>query len=165
CNGRIDVAGDFSAPEQSIPAGAMPGGRLLETCMTMNDTWGYARNDHNWKSSTDLTRKLIDIASKGGNFLLNVGPMSNGRFPAESVERLREVGAWTKRNGAGIYGTQKSPYTRHPFDGRCTVKGSTLYVQAFSWSEDGLRLPGLKTPVRDARLLDGGGRVKMRTES
>jgi alpha-L-fucosidase len=132
--------------------------------MTMNDTWGYAKNDNNWKSTTDLTRKLIDIASKGGNFLLNVGPTAEGKIPPESVERLREVGQWMKRNGAAIYGTQKSPYRRHPFDGRCTTKGNTLYVHAFTWPEKGLPLTGLKTPVRDARLLDGGRRLVLRYE-
>jgi alpha-L-fucosidase len=131
----------------------------------MNDTWGYARNDDNWKSSTDLTRKLIDIASKGGNFLLNVGPTAEGKIPPESVERLRDVGQWMKRNGAAIYGTEKSPYRRHPFDGRCTTKGATLYVHAFTWPEEGLRLTGLKTPVRDARLLEGGRRVRFRQAS
>jgi alpha-L-fucosidase len=163
-NDRINLPEDFATPEQTIPAGALPGGRLWETCMTMNDTWGFARNDDNWKSTTDLTRKLIDIASKGGNFLLNVGPMPNGKIPPESVVRLREVGAWMKRNGASIYGTEKSPYRRHPFDGRCTTKGTTLYVHAFSWPADGLRLVGLKTPVRDARRLDGGGRLSVKTE-
>ncbi len=163
-NDRINLPGDFSTPEQTIPAGTMPNGRLWETCMTMNDTWGFARNDSNWKSSADLTRKLIDIASKGGNFLLNVGPMPNGQLPPESVQRLREVGRWMKRNRVSIYGTETSPYQRHPFDGRCTTKGDTLYVHAFSWPEEGLRLPGLKTAVREAWLLDGGGRVAMRTE-
>jgi alpha-L-fucosidase len=163
-NDRINLPEDFATPEQSIPAEALPGGRLWETCMTMNDTWGFAQNDQNWKSATDLTRKLIDIASKGGNFLLNVGPMPDGRFPPESVERLHEIGRWMKRNSAAIYGTQKSPYRRHPFDGRCTTKGDTLYVHAFSWPAEGLRLAGLKTPVREARLLDGGERVRVRSE-
>jgi alpha-L-fucosidase len=162
-NDRINLPEDFSTPEQTVPAGALPGGRLWETCMTMNDTWGYARNDDNWKTTSDLTRKLIDIASKGGNFLLNVGPTEKGRIPPESVERLREVGAWMKRNGASIYETEKSPYRRHPFDGRCTTKGTTLYVHAFSWPEDGLRLTGLKTPVREVRQL-GAGRIRTRTE-
>jgi alpha-L-fucosidase len=164
-NDRINLPEDFSTPEQTIPAGALPGGRLWETCMTMNDTWGFARNDHNWKSTTDLGRKLIDIASKGGNFLLNVGPTDTGIIPPESVERLRAIGRWMKRNGLAIYGTEKSPYRRHPFDGRCTTKGSTLYVHAFSWPEEGLRLPGLKTAVREARLLDGNRRLTFRTES
>lgn len=159
-NDRINLPEDFSTPEQTIPAGALPNGRLWETCMTMNDTWGFKKDDHNWKSSTDLARKLIDIASKGGNFLLNVGPQPDGKIPAESVERLKDVGAWMKRNGESIYGTTKSPYRHHPFDGRCTVKGNTLYIHAFSWPDDGLRLEGLKTDIQSARLLDGGARVE-----
>jgi alpha-L-fucosidase len=164
-NDRINLPEDFSTPEQTIPAGALPNGRLWETCMTMNDTWGFKKDDHNWKSSTDLTRKLIDIASKGGNFLLNVGPQPDGQIPAASVERLKDVGAWMKRNGASIYGTTKSPYRRHPFDGRCTVKGNTMYVHAFSWPDDGVKLTGLHNiPIQSARLLDGGAAVKYQVE-
>jgi alpha-L-fucosidase len=153
-NDRINLPEDFSTPEQTIPAGAMPNGRLWETCMTMNNSWGFNQDDHDWKSTTDLARKLIDIASKGGNFLLNVGPMANGKIPQESVTRLHEIGQWMDRNGECIYGTTKSPYQRHPFDGRCTVKGNTLYVEAFSWPAEGINLT-LKNGPKSARLLDG----------
>ena len=73
--------------------------------MTMNDHWGYNKDDQNWKSSADMIRKLIDIASKGGNYLLNVGPTSEGLIPEPSVERLWEMGRWMKQNGQSIYGT------------------------------------------------------------
>ena len=84
--------GDTETPEQFIPATGYPG-RDWETCMTMNGTWGYKSNDHNWKSRETLIRNLVDIASKGGNYLLNVGPTSEGLIPGPSVERLQEVGS------------------------------------------------------------------------
>jgi alpha-L-fucosidase len=149
------VPGDTETPEQYIPATGFPG-RDWETCMTINDTWGYKRDDHNFKSSETLIRNLIDIASKGGNYLLNVGPQPDGIIPDPEVSRLEEMGRWLDANGASIYGTTASPYKRLPFDGRATVKGNRLFLNVFSWPSDGLVLPGLKTAVHDARALAGG---------
>jgi alpha-L-fucosidase len=154
-NDRNKLPEDYSTPEQNIPAGALPGGRLWETCMTMNDTWGYAKNDTNWKSSDDLIRKLIDIASKGGNFLLNVGPTSEGVFPDAINERLAAIGAWMKVNSASIYGTTQSPFRKLPFDGRVTAKGDRLYLEVFNWPAGGLTLSSLETPVTSAHALAG----------
>ncbi len=149
-------AGDFGTPEQEIPATGLPGVDW-ETCMTMNDNWGYNKNDHNWKSSRDLIRKLADIASKGGNFLLNVGPTAEGRFPPPSVERLRAIGIWMKTNGDSIYGTQASPFEALEW-GRCTQKpipgGTRLYLHVFDWPGDGkLVVPGILNSPRRAFLL------------
>jgi alpha-L-fucosidase len=155
-NDRNKLPEDYATPEQNIPPNALPGGRLWETCMTMNDTWGYAKNDTNWKSAEDLTRKLIDIASKGGNFLLNVGPTAEGVFPDAINQRLAQIGAWMKVNGECIYGTTKSPFRRLPFEGRSTAKGDTLYLEVFNWPAEGLTLRDLETPVLSARALDGG---------
>jgi len=154
-NDRNQLPEDHSTPEQTIPAGAMPNGRMWETCMTMNDTWGFARNDTNWKSTEDLIRKLCDIAHKGGNFLLNVGPTPEGTFPEAINERLAGAGEWMKVNGRAIYGTAQSPFRRLPFEGRCTVKGSSMYLMVFQWPSAGLRLEGLQTRIVSARSLGG----------
>ncbi|MBI3922239.1 MAG: alpha-L-fucosidase, partial [Armatimonadetes bacterium] len=160
-NDRNQLSEDFSTPEQTIPANALPGGRLWETCMTMNDTWGYSKNDHNWKPAEDLIRKLCDIASKGGNFLLNVGPTAEGTFPEEINERLARIGEWMKVNGDSIYGTTKSPFRRLSFDGRCTVKGRRIFLHVFHWPKEGLSIAGVQTPVLSARALRGNERLKV----
>jgi alpha-L-fucosidase len=145
-------AGDFGTPEQEIPATGLPGVDW-ESCMTMNDTWGYKRDDQNWKSSQALIRNLIDIASKGGNYLLNVGPTAAGEIPAASVERLAEIGRWMDLNGESIYGTQASPFATLSW-GRCTQKSGKLYLHIFELPQEGvLRLPALKNQVHGARLL------------
>lgn len=160
-NDRNRLPKDYSTPEQTIPTQALPNGRLWETCMTINDTWGYARNDQNWKSAEDLIRKLCDIASKGGNFLLNVGPTALGEFPEEIKARLARIGAWIAANGEAIYGTTQSPFLKLPFEGRCTVKDNRIYLHIFRWPEDGLRLCGLRTPVLGARVLGSGEQLKV----
>jgi alpha-L-fucosidase len=150
--GGQEYAGDFGTPEQRIPAKGLPGVDW-ESCMTMNDTWGYKASDHHWKSSEDLLRKLADIASKGGNFLLNVGPTSEGLIPGASVERLAAMGRWMKVNGESIYGTTASPIGEVPW-GRCTAKPGKLYLHVFDWPANGkLEVPGLKSEVAKAYLL------------
>ncbi len=163
-NDRNHLPEDFSTPEQTIPARAMPGGRLWETCMTINDTWGYAKNDKNWKPAKDLIRKLCDIAHKGGNFLLNVGPTAEGTFPEPVVERLKKIGEWMKVNGESIYGTTQCPFRKLSFDGRCTVKGNILYLHVFQWPERDLKLEGLETKVLSARTLSDIKKLKFRVE-
>jgi alpha-L-fucosidase len=152
--------GDYETPEQTIPKAAM-GTRLWETCMTLNDTWGYKRDDHNWKSPQEVVRKLADIASKGGNFLLNVGPDAQGVIPPESVRILEDAGRWLQENGEAIYGTTFAPLPQ-PAWGRITRKGSRLYLVVFGWPADGqpLRL-ALKNPVTKATLLKGGASIKV----
>ena len=148
--------GDTETPEQHIPATGFKD-RDWETCMTMNGTWGYKSYDNNWKSVETLVRNLVDIASKGGNYLLNVGPTSEGLIPEPSVERLKAVGQWMKVNSEAIYATQASPFKSLPW-GRCTRKAddgaTTLYLHVFQWPADGkLLVPGLRNKVLGACLL------------
>ena len=98
-------AGDFGTPEQEILETAST--LDWESCMTMNDTWGFKQSDHNWKSTKELVHNLIDVTAKGGNYLLNVGPTAEGLIPAPSVERLKQIGIWLNVNGEAIYGTEK----------------------------------------------------------
>ena len=155
--------GDFGTPEQHIPATGIPGWDW-ETCMTMNDTWGFKKDDHKWKSTEDLIHKLADIVSKGGNFLLNVGPTAEGEIPAASVQRLAEIGRWMETNGESIYGTSASPFKRLPW-GRCTQKPGFLYLHVFDWPTDGkLVVPALHNDVKKAYLLADAGRAKLETK-
>ncbi|HTY35750.1 MAG TPA: alpha-L-fucosidase [Bacteroidota bacterium] len=151
-----EFAGDFGTPEQEIPATGLPG-IAWETCMTMNDNWGYNKHDNHWKSPEDLIRKLADIASKGGNFLLNIGPTSEGVFPQPAVDRLGELGKWMKINGDAIYGTSASPFKTLAW-GRCTQRkidgGVRLYLHVFDWPANGtLEVPGILNEPKIAYLL------------
>ena len=152
--------GDFITPEQHIPATGMPGVDW-ETCMTMNTTWGYSEHDHAWKTAETLLRNLIDIASKGGNYLLNIGPTGDGSVPEPSVQPMRDIGAWMKVNGESIYGTSASPFEKLAW-GRCTQKkladGTTrLYLHVFDWPKDGkLIVPPVNgKPLKASLLRDG----------
>lgn len=148
--------GDLSTPENIVPATGIPG-KDFEVCMTMNDTWGFKRDDQAWKSGTELIRKLVDTASKGGNYLLNVGPTAEGLIPAPSVDRLEEIGRWLRVNGEAIYGVTAGPFPYLRW-GRATRKGQTLYLHVFDWPKDGVLSVPLRNRVREARLLSDSAR-------
>jgi len=152
--GQIGL-GDFGTPEQRVPPEGLPGVDW-ETCMTMNDTWGYKSYDDDWKDTRTLLRTLIDVASKGGNFLLNVGPTADGLIPPPIGWRLHEMGDWMRANGEAIYATSVSPYGM-PAWGRYTAKPGRVYAHIFDWPKDQrLPLTGLKDrPLRAYMLADG----------
>ena len=177
-NNRLGVAGDFATPEQFIPdriptkadgdalqGVAKPDGSASnsvpaaddfqpwETCMTINGTWAYNKNDTQYKSTKDLIWDLVDVASKGGNFLLDVGPTPEGTIQPEFFERLQAVGKWMKVYGDSIYGTTYGPLQNLSF-GKTTAKGKTIYLHVLNWPTDGtLNVPGLKERVAQITVL------------
>ena len=145
--------GDTSTPEQNIPANGIPG-KDWETCMTMNGTWGYSKRDSGWKSTADLLRNLCKIASKGGNYLLNVGPNELGEIPEGSLDRLAQVGEWMKVNGVAIYGTSSAPFSHSLPWGWVTSKGNRLYLCVDKLPADRkLTLTELTTKISSAYFL------------
>ena len=167
-NNRLggDYKGDITTPEQHIPGTGLPGD--WESCMTMNTTWGFKSYDHDWKSSETLIQNLVDIASKGGNYLLNVGPTKEGEIPAPSIERLQAIGRWMKVNNRAIYGTTASP-VRTPTWGRVTTRvengKATLYLNVFDWPKEGSIFLPIVSPVEACHLLaDSGRRFETKTD-
>lgn len=155
-NGRIGNAlGDYAeARDNAIPA--EPVDMDWETPVTMNNTWGFRTNDENWKSPDQLVRQLIDITSKGGNYLLNVGPTAQGEIPVASADRLRAVGRWLHHNGESIYATRPGPIQNMPWC-RSTARQGRIYIQVLDWPAGGtLHLPDSGADVSAASLLADG---------
>lgn len=160
---KTGAVGDYGTPEQTIPPTGFGPGVFWESCMTMNDHWGYNKYDQNFKSAETLVHNLIDCASKGGNYLLNVGPTSLGVIPAPELERLHEIGEWMQVNSVGVYDTSASPFRKLSW-GRCTAKigkkNTTLYLHVWNWPTDrNLIVPGLKNAVKSATLLATGEKL------
>ncbi len=165
---RPDFPGDTKSPEQRIPKPSEMDGIDWETCMTMNGTWGYRASDHNFKSTETLIHNLCDIASKGGNYLLNVGPKADGTFPEESVTRLKEIGEWMKVNGEAIYATKRSPLPLVDW-GRCTEKqegtNNILYLEVFNWPKDGkLIVPAVPNKVISAKIIGSDKKCSVKSQ-
>ncbi len=184
-NDRIGVPGDYVTPEQFIP-NAIPTRQahfdavdqnvnnelkpgiprpedfqLWETCMTINNTWAYNMHDRDFKSAQVLIRSLVEVASRGGNFLLNVGPQPDGNIQPEFQERLRSVGDWLAVNGDSIYGTSYGP-VQGVSSIRTTSKRNIVFVHVFEWPSAALDVPGLKPKIISAHLLPTGQVLKFR---
>ena len=169
-NNRNGVDGDFSTPEQNIQAA--PEGRAWETCMTLNDSWGFNRGDDSWKTPKTIVGNLAECARGGGNYLLNIGPKPDGSIPEESVSVLETVGAWLNTNGKAIYGAERGSFSWNSNAGY-TRRGNTLYIHQQYWPgktpaaewlsyyQPGavIAIGGLKQKVKSARLLKTGENV------
>lgn len=168
-SGRIDPGpwetgiGDYQERgDNEIPSEKIEGD--WETPATMNDTWGYKSYDNNWKSSGTLIKKLVKIVSKGGNYLLNVGPTPEGTIPQPSIDRLSKIGEWLKINGESIYGTVTSPIEKQEW-GRSTSKGNKIYLHVFAWPWNGkLRVQNIDGDIKKAYLLADPERVELEFE-
>lgn len=161
-----DYPGDYKTFERNIPK-QRPSADDWEVCMPISGSWGYKKSDRAFKSTEKLIQNLADIASMGGNYLLNVSPTGEGTLLPPAVERLRAIGEWMAVNGESIYGTTASPLGKFEW-GRCTMKkipsGTTLYLHVFDWPDDGTLLaPGLKSLAQRAYLL--ADNTELNTES
>jgi alpha-L-fucosidase len=146
------VMGDYHTPEQYIPEEVS---QPFEVCMTLNDTWGYKYYDRNWKTAKEIIANLIDIASKGGNYLLNIGPDAEGVIPEQTTKVLKLVGVWMDKNGESIYGSAQSPFGKLPFKGaRCTAKPGKLFIHLMDWPEGNkLVVPGIRNKIESVYFL------------
>lgn len=164
-NDRLDIPGDFVTPEQYQPSGPMRGADgepvVWEACQTLNGSWGYDRDNVNWKSVDLLIRMLVDGVAKDGNLLLNVGPTARGLFDDAATASLRGVGEWMRLHGRSIYGASASEFAAPP-DTRYTQRGDRLYLHLFAWPFEHVHLPGLAGKVRYAQLLNDASEVPMR---
>ncbi|MCU0502770.1 MAG: alpha-L-fucosidase [Anaerolineae bacterium] len=157
-------AGDFASPEQIIPAEGVTNelGQPIpwEACITLNDHWGYASQDKNWKPAKTVVRTLVECVSKGGNLLLNVGPTAKGEIPDECLDILDEVGGWLHENGASVYGCGNAGLPK-PEWGRYTRRGDRLYAHILDRGIGPINLRGLQNKVAYARLLADDSELRL----
>ncbi len=157
--------GDFCCPEQVIPPDGMKdvnGNDLIwESCVTINNHWSYAKDDHFFKSTPMLIKKLVEIVSKGGNLLLDVGPDANGYIPEKSVKALEEIGKWMEKNKDSIIGCGKSELPK-PDWGRITQNGKDLYLHVYENTVGPLPLHGVsREEIKCIRELASGSEVRI----
>src|SRR5258708_6019552 len=157
-NNRNGLPGDFATPEQRITAET--GGRAWESCMTLNDSWGFQQTDDNWKTSSQVIRNLISCVRDEGNYLLNIGPKPDGSIPEESVRILSDVGQWMAKNGDSLYQSELCQVRRNNY-ASFTRKGNTLYMHVHYWPGETVAMSGLRTSVKSARLLDSSKKVEV----
>jgi len=183
-DGRLGKAGDYVSTGDNVVPGRVQA-EAWEVPATINHTWGYRKDDQDWKSPGDIVFKLVDIVSKGGNYLLNVGPMADGVIPPACQDALRTVGRWLKANGEAVYGTGPSPWgeeTGEPSsrgakdlrgnplflphnEWRVTAKPGKLYFTFFQEPRVPFELPPMKNTVKRAYRLADGEEVKVEVEN
>ncbi len=162
---------DFQTFEKDLPGrntagfnaeseiGALP----LETCETMNHSWGFNLQDNNFKSTTELIQYLVKAAGNNANFLLNVGPMPNGKIQPESIERLREIGKWLEQNGASIYDTRGGPIPQKSW-GVTTQKGNSIFIHILNPEDSNLLLPDFGKKIKKITRFTDGKKVTFRQD-
>jgi len=163
-NDRMGIGGDIKTPEQVQPREwvKVDGKPVVwEACQTLNGSWGYDRDNLDWKSVDMLVQMLIDTVSKGGNLLLNVGPTARGQFDPKALERLEGIGDWMKLHSRSIYGATQSEFPA-PRDCRLTQRGDRLYVHVFAWPFRHLHMEGMAGKVEYAQLLNDASEIRMR---
>jgi alpha-L-fucosidase len=155
--GREPVGDYQSMRDHELPPGEIQ--EYFEVLQTLNQSWGYNKIDNTWKPPREVVHQLVDVVSKGGNYLLNIGPTGEGTIPPPALDIFAKVGVWVGRNGESIYGASACPFAELRW-GRCTVKGEKLYLHVFEWPQDGvLSLGGLKNEVKKAYLLVDSSRA------
>src|SRR5213592_3361007 len=156
-NNRSKIPEDFDTPEQRIEASQ---NRPWESCMTLNDSWGYQASDNNWKSPTTVIRNLITCARDGGNYLLNIGPRGDGSIPEDSTRVLSAVGDWLSKNGATIYDSDHPCQPRRGNYVSFTRKGNTLYAHVHYWPGETVVIGNLVNRVSSVKMFATGQPVK-----
>ena len=162
-NDRLDIPGDFITPEQYQPsAPPVRDGHpvVWEACQTLNGSWGYDRDNDDYKSVPMLVRMLVDGVSKGGNMLLNVGPTGRGNLDPHAVETLAGIGEWMALHERAVHGAGPAPFTA-PTDARYTLRGDRLYLHLFAWPFRHIHLPGMAGKVEYAQLLNDASEIGM----
>lgn len=164
-NDRIDYpeSADFVTPEQYQPKEwpTRNGERVVwEACQTLNGSWGYDRDNLDWKSPEILIQLLIDSVSKGGNVLLNVGPTGRGEFDPRARETLASLGEWLRVNGRAIYGATAEEEFEAPIDCRLTRNGDRLYLHVFNWPMRNIHLEGFGGKIKYAQLLHDASEIR-----
>ncbi len=158
-NSRIQGYGDYSTPEQGLPV-TRPASRYWELCMTMNDSWGYQHNDHNYKTPNQVIRILVDCINKGGNLLLDIGPKADGTIPEEQVNILKELGRWTNKHAEAIYGTRAGIPYEHYYGPTATNKeGNILYLYVPHKPNGSLVLKGIKNKINRMWVVGNGTKL------
>ena len=158
-NSRIQGYGDYSTPEQGLPV-TRPASRYWELCMTMNDSWGYQHNDHNYKTPNQVIRILVDCINKGGNLLLDIGPKADGTIPEEQVNILKELGRWTNKHAEAIYGTRAGIPYEHYYGPTATNKdGNILYLYVPHKPNGPLVLKGIKNKINRMWVVGNGTKL------